>query len=76
MKLSQFTRELREEWRNSIAKANKFMELTDKIAKAQEIKEVKEYIQKHPNYKIKDIQRLLLRGYSYTYKLLESIGER
>lgn len=41
-----------------------------------EVEKVKLFIKENPNYKVSDIQRLLMKGYSYCAKLLESIGER
>ncbi|MBX8946051.1 hypothetical protein [Lysinibacillus sp. K60] len=46
------------------------------LNRSKEIEKIKKFIQTKPDYKVSDIQRLLMKGYKHCYQLLEEIGER
>ena len=49
---------------------------SDGMDSSKEIEKIKHFIQTKPDYKVSDIQRLLMKGYKHCYQLLEEIGER
>lgn len=44
--------------------------------KKEEIEKAKAYMAKHPDYKVSDVQRVILKGYTYTAKLIDLISEK
>lgn len=46
------------------------------LIRRNEIEKIKQFIQIKPDYKVSDIQRLLMKGYKYCFQLLEEIGKR
>lgn len=46
------------------------------LIRSKEIEKIKKFIQTKSDYKVSDIQRLLMKGYKHCCQLLEEIGER